>query len=387
MNVTPISVILCAAGSSSRMGRDKLTLRVGDMTVVEKAAAAFDAFFGTKRIIAAVSPGREEEFRAIFSAGKYRCVPEVCRGGSTRTESVRNALSMLEGEDGFVAVHDAARPFVSVGLIERTAAAAAVYGGAVPVLKVRDTVHTVSGGFFSGSLNREVLRAAQTPQIFGIRALCEAYSDAEKRGIAVTDDCGAVLAAGGTVAEVEGEERNIKITTPEDLKYINGGVIVRIGHGYDVHRLVTGRKLVIGGVEIPHTLGLLGHSDADVLVHAVADSLLGAAALGDIGRHFPDSDPAYSGISSIILLRRVRELVEARGFGVVNVDTTVCAQKPKLAPYIPAMIENISEALGIQRDFVSVKATTEEKLGFTGREEGISATAVCLLSGGADRRV
>ena len=154
---------------------------------------------------------------------------------------------------------------------------------------------------------------------------------------------------------------------------------MRIGQGYDVHRLVEGRRLILGGVDIPHTLGLLGHSDADVLLHAISDALLGAAALGDIGRHFPDRDPAYKGISSLLLLERVRLLVESEGYRISNVDATVVAQAPKLLPYIPAMRENIAGALGIDVSRVSVKATTEEHLGFTGRCEGIAAQAIALL--------
>lgn len=154
---------------------------------------------------------------------------------------------------------------------------------------------------------------------------------------------------------------------------------MRIGHGYDVHRLVEGRKLILGGVEIPHTLGLLGHSDADVLLHAVSDSLLGAAALGDIGKHFPDTDPKFEGANSLLLLTEVVRLVEEKGYRIENVDATVIAQRPKLAPYIEEMRKNIAKALNISLDAVNVKATTEEKLGFTGEELGISAHAVCLI--------
>ena len=154
---------------------------------------------------------------------------------------------------------------------------------------------------------------------------------------------------------------------------------MRIGHGYDVHRLVEGRKLILGGVEVPHTLGLLGHSDADVLTHAVMDALLGAAALGDIGRHFPDTDPAYAGADSLVLLDRVMELLEEKGYQVGNVDATILAQKPKLAPYIPQMRDNLAARMKMEPDQVNVKATTEERLGFTGAEEGMAAHAVCLL--------
>lgn len=154
---------------------------------------------------------------------------------------------------------------------------------------------------------------------------------------------------------------------------------MRIGMGYDVHKLVESRKLVIGGVEIPHVLGLLGHSDADVLIHAIMDSLLGAAALGDIGKHFPDTDPKYKGISSILLLRNVKNLLEDNGYKIVNIDATIIAQKPKMAPYIPDMITNIANALEIDKSQINIKATTEEGLGFTGKEEGIASQSVCLI--------
>ncbi|MBR6771910.1 MAG: 2-C-methyl-D-erythritol 2,4-cyclodiphosphate synthase [Clostridia bacterium] len=376
-----VSVVLCAAGSSTRLGRDKLMLIADGKTVVEASFDAFDGFCRVKRIILAVSPGREEEFRALFAARKCRCVPEIVTGGRERSETVWNALSLLKGEKGLIAVHDAARPFVSPELIERTVSAAEKNGGAVPVLPLKDTVHVAQKGMLVSTLDRAALRRAQTPQIFRGDILISAYEKAIAGGAEITDECGAVLLAGGEIAEVEGEERNIKITTPEDLRFLEErNFAMRIGHGYDVHRLVEGRKFILGGEEIPHEFGLLGHSDADVLLHAIADSLLGALALGDIGRHFPDSDPAYKGISSLLLLKRVCGLVSEAGHKIVNIDATVCCQRPKLSPHIEKMRKNIASVLDISVDAVSVKATTEEKLGFTGREEGVSATAVCLLA-------
>ncbi len=377
--MTPVSVIICAAGRSTRFKRDKLMLACGGSTVIEKSVRAFDDYMGTKRIILAVSPGREEEFSRLFFGKSYRCTPEICTGGENRHDTVKNALELLRGEDSLIAVHDGARPFVSVGLISSTADAASLHGGALPVLAVKDTVHVGGNGFITGLIDRSSLTAAQTPQIFAPEVIFSAYERISRENLPVTDECSAVVLNGGKVAFVPGEETNIKITTPEDLKYIGGRKSMRIGHGYDVHRLVPERKLILGGVEIPHSLGLLGHSDADVLLHAISDSLLGALALGDIGKHFPDSDPAYKGISSLILLKHVAELVGSKGYCVVNVDATVCCQKPKLAPHIEAMRKNIAGVLGVDFGAVSIKATTEEKLGFTGREEGISATAVCLL--------
>ena len=193
---------------------------------------------------------------------------------------------------------------------------------------------------------------------------------------AVTDDCSLFELAGQPVRLVEGEYANIKITTKEDLK---GESSMRIGHGYDVHRLVEGRKLILGGVEIPYEKGLLGHSDADVLLHAISDALLGAAALGDIGKHFPDTDPRFEGADSLELLRQVGLLLQQAGYTVGNIDSTILCQAPKLAAHIPAMRRHIADALGISPDAVSVKATTEEKLGFTGAGQGIAAHAVALI--------
>ena len=204
-------------------------------------------------------------------------------------------------------------------------------------------------------------------------------------GVALTDDCSAAEAAGVAVHLTPGSEENLKITTPVDLTLAEAILkrrnSMRIGHGYDVHRLTEGRKLILGGVEIPFERGLDGHSDADVLVHAVMDALLGAAALRDIGVLFPDNDPAYKGISSMLLLEKVMEHLRAAGYAVGNVDVTVLAQRPKLKDYIPAMRENLAHAMGVDLGCVSVKATTEEGLGFTGSGEGIACHAVCLLEG------
>lgn len=380
MSFTEISVIICAAGSSSRMGRDKLLLPVDGMTVIEKTVSAFEGYGGTKKIVLAVSPERVEEFGKLLARRVHTCPVAVCAGGSARQDTVWNALCALGDEAGLIAVHDGARPFVSAELIGKTADAASLSGAALPVTAVKETVHLSRDGAVCSSLDRSALRAAQTPQIFRGDILRRAYENALAQGLTLTDECSAVLALGMKVSEVPGEESNIKITTPADLRFLKKENTMRIGHGYDVHRLVPDRKFILGGVEIPHELGLLGHSDADVLLHAIADAVLGALALGDIGKHFPDTDVAYAGISSLLLLEYVGDLAREKGATVVNVDATVCAQRPKLAPHIDTMRENIARALGLDKASVSVKATTEEKLGFTGREEGVSATAVCLVS-------
>ena len=215
--------------------------------------------------------------------------------------------------------------------------------------------------------------------------MCAAMERALAEGWDFTDDCQLMEAAGHAVKLVAGLDTNLKLTTPEDIRLAQALMKersdMRIGHGYDVHKLVEGRDLILGGVKIEYEKGLLGHSDADVLTHAVMDALLGAAALGDIGRHFPDTDPAYKGIDSTLLLRRTVELLHERGYKVGNVDITIALQRPKLRPYIDQMRERLAEVMGVEVGAVSVKATTTEKLGFEGRGEGVSAYAVVLLNG------
>ena len=248
-------------------------------------------------------------------------------------------------------------------------------GAAAPAVPVKDTIKLADdAGLVESTPPRQKLFAMQTPQCFDRAAYLALAGDE-----AVTDDCQLFEQAGRPVQLVAGEYENYKITTPDDLK---GETTMRIGHGYDVHKLVEGRDLILGGVKIPYEKGLLGHSDADVLTHAVMDALLGAAALGDIGKHFPDSDPAYKGADSLALARHVAALLAEQGYRPVNVDATILCQAPKLAPHIPAMAQNLAAALGMEPGAVSVKATTEEHLGFTGQGLGIAAHAVALLEGG-----
>ena len=239
----------------------------------------------------------------------------------------------------------------------------------------------IEGLFLSSAVldtpDRATLYAVQTPQCFRRALYTQALAavTGEKASL-VTDDCSLFELAGLPVRLTEGDYANYKITTKEDLQKEK---TMRIGHGYDVHRLVEDRKLIMGGVEIPYEKGLLGHSDADVLLHAVMDAVLGAAALGDIGQHFPDNDPAYKGADSLALTREVARIIAEHGYKVGNIDATILCQRPKLAPHIPAMRRNIADAFGLPVDAVSVKATTEEHLGFTGEGLGIAAHAVALI--------
>ena len=345
------AAVIVAAGASRRMGFDKLAYPLDGGTVLEKSVRAFDTHPAIDEIL--LVAGENAPQAALLAAACAKPAKTVA-GGATRVQSVRAGLDAVNAE--YVAIHDAARPFVTPQVIWDALEAAYETGAAAPAVPVKDTVKVAADGL-----------VVETPA----QVCC----------VAVTDDCSAFELAGLPVRLTQGDYANYKITTREDLPAPekNGGNGMRIGHGYDVHRLVEGRALVLGGVTVPYEKGLLGHSDADVLTHAVMDALLGAAALGDIGKLFPDTDPAYKGADSIALLQEVGRVLARAGWAAGNIDATLLCQAPKLAPHIPAMRENLAAALGISAEDVSVKATTEEKLGFTGSGEGIAAHSVCLL--------
>lgn len=372
-SVPDTTAILVAAGASRRMGFDKLSYRLPDgRTVLETSCAALAAHPEVRQVVLVAGANRPECERIAAACPKPCCVVD---GGETRADSVRNGLAAAEG--ALVAIHDAARPFVSRAVITAALEAAARTGAAAPAVPVKDTIKVAQGGRVVSTPDRAMLYAVQTPQCFSREKYRQALACVTgEQARQVTDDCSLFELAGMPVELTAGDYGNYKITTPDDLKKEK---TMRIGHGYDVHRLVEGRKLILGGVEIPYEKGLLGHSDADVLLHAVMDAVLGAAALGDIGRHFPDTDPAYRGADSLALTRAVAALIREHGYAVGNIDATILCQKPKLAPYIEEMRRNIAAAFGVAADAVSVKATTEEHLGFTGEGLGIAAHAVALL--------
>ena len=369
-----VTAIIVAAGASRRMGFDKLSYRLPDgRTVLETSCALFAAHPAVDELVL-VAGGNRPQCEAIAAACPKPCT--VVQGGATRADSVRSGLAAAKGQ--LVAIHDAARPFASAEIITAALQAAAESGAAAPAVPVKDTIKIADqDGKVVATPDRAMLYAVQTPQCFD-RALylqaLEAVSG-EKASL-VTDDCSLFELVGLPVTLTAGDYANLKITTKEDLQKEK---TMRIGHGYDVHRLVEDRKLILGGVEVPYEKGLLGHSDADVLLHAVMDAVLGAAALGDIGQHFPDTDPAYKGADSLALTREVAKIIAAHGYKVGNIDATILCQRPKLAPHIPAMRQNIADAFGLPLDAVSVKATTEEHLGFTGEGLGIAAHAVALI--------
>jgi len=385
---TVVTAIIAAAGSGRRMGREvnKVFLPLAGQTVLARSAAAIAACPEVDGLIVVVAPGEEARAAELLAPLNLSLPWRVVAGGRERQHSVANALAVVPAGAEFVLIHDGARPLIDAAAVAAVVAAAREYGAAGVAVPVKDTIKMVdAAGYIAATPDRSTLWAIQTPQVFAVPLLRRAYEAAERDGVLATDDASLVERLGHRVRIVPGSYRNVKITTPEDLTVARALLeseeqsMQRIGIGYDVHRLVAGRRLIIGGVDIPYGFGLEGHSDADVLLHAVKDALLGAAALGDIGRHFPDSDPAYKGASSLKLLAAVGEKLAAAGWQAYNIDAVVIAEKPKLAPYIPAMNANIAAALGIAAVQVNVKATTTEGLGGAGRGEGIAAQAVAAI--------
>ncbi|HWQ62067.1 MAG TPA: 2-C-methyl-D-erythritol 4-phosphate cytidylyltransferase [Negativicutes bacterium] len=383
-----VTAIIAAAGSGRRMGREinKVFLPLAGQAVLARSVAAVAACPEVDSLIIVVAPGEEARAAEVLAPLALSLPWQVVAGGRERQHSVANALAAVPADADFILIHDGARPLVDAAAIDAAIDAAREHGAAGVAVPVKDTIKTVDdAGCIAATPDRNTLWAIQTPQVFAAPLLHRAYAAAAQGGVLATDDAALVERLGHKVRIVPGSYRNLKITTPEDLTVARALLeseaqgMQRIGIGYDVHRLVAGRPLILGGVDIPHERGLEGHSDADVLLHAIKDALLGAAALGDIGRHFPDSDPAYKGASSLKLLAAVGEKLAAAGWRVHNIDAVVIAEKPKLAPHIQAMNANIAAALGIAAGHVNVKATTTEGLGFAGRREGIAAQAVAAI--------
>jgi 2-C-methyl-D-erythritol 4-phosphate cytidylyltransferase/2-C-methyl-D-erythritol 2,4-cyclodiphosphate synthase len=306
----------------------------------------------------------------------------IVSGGDERRASVANAFARVSERADMVVIHDAARPLVSGDLIRRTVAAASEVGAAIAAIRAHDTVkQTDASGTITATLAREHIYLAQTPQAFRVPIL----RDALRVEGEATDEAMLAERAGHTVRVVDGDPQNLKITTPDDLmmaEYLTGATpapALRIGNGYDLHRLVAGRPLILGGVRIPFEKGLDAHSDGDVICHAVTDAVLGAASAGDIGRHFPDTDPAWKNADSIELLRRAAAIVRTAGYTIVNVDLVIIAQKPKIAPHVDGIRANLAGALGCDASQVSVKGKTNEGLDSMGTGESIAVHAVSLL--------
>lgn len=368
-----VIAIIVAAGRGKRLGSSlpKQFLKVRGRTILEMSVEAFEQNKYVDEIFVAANADYCELTEKLCRG--FSKLKKIVAGGAERQDSVRAALDCLRGENGVVLVHDAARPFVSEAVINAVIEGTADFGAAIPTVPAKDTIRQVDGTG-SRTLQRETLACVQTPQGFRISLLKHAFEKAQAEGFLGTDDASLVERMGINISMVQGEDANRKITTREDLE-----TEMRIGTGYDVHRLVEGRPLILCGEQIPYEKGLLGHSDADVALHALMDAMLGAAGLGDIGKHFPDTDERYRGISSMKLLQKTAELLREAGYFLGNADITIIAQRPKIAGYIPKMRVNIAEIMNCDENKINIKGTTTEKLGFVGREEGIASEAVCIL--------
>jgi 2-C-methyl-D-erythritol 4-phosphate cytidylyltransferase / 2-C-methyl-D-erythritol 2,4-cyclodiphosphate synthase len=379
-------------GQRMGAGLPKQFLEIGGRTLLDYSVDALLASPRIDEVIVAVPAAMVSTVAAsLRSRGAGRV--STISGGERRQDSVANAFAAIaEGAD-VVVVHDAARPFLTVDLIARTIEAAAAHGAAIAALRARDTIKQSAPAegegprFIQATLPRETIYLAQTPQAFRREVLARAIAAGQEGGDA-TDEAMLAERAGFRVQLVEGEVGNVKVTTQDDLDLArlrvsgraHGVALTRIGTGYDLHRLVAERPLVLGGVTIPFELGLDGHSDADIVCHAVTDAVLGAAGLGDIGRLFPDTDPAWKGADSVALLGRATALVRGAGYGVVNVDLTVIAERPKLLPYLDAMRRNLARALGCDESAVSIKGKTNEHVDSMGRGESMACHAVALIA-------
>ena len=371
------TALIVAAGSGSRMGEGvpKQFRLLGGKPVLRWAVEALVRHPAVQTVRVVIGRGQRDHAAAALAGLD---VGELIEGGAQRADSVRNGLAEIESDA--VLVHDAARPFCPGIVIDRLLASLEFYEGAAPVLAVGDTLARADETI-SEPVDRAGLVRVQTPQAFRLDALMSAYE--HWTGPSPTDETSVVRAAGMKVAAIEGDSALEKLTLPSDFEraeqWLAGRLTPRTGMGFDVHAFAGAGPIMLGGVEIPHSRGLSGHSDADVVLHAITDALLGAAGLGDIGEHFPPSDARWRGANSSIFLAHAVELLRRAGAIIDHVDCTIVAEAPKIGPHRAAMRERIAEIAGLSIDQVSIKATTTEGLGFTGRGEGIAVQAVASI--------
>ena len=382
MKLVHTVALIVAAGRGSRFGgaSPKQYVELAGKPVLRHSLEAFARHpkVGAVRVVI------HDDDRALYdaaSAGLSTLAPVT--GGATRQESVLRGLESLQAmKPAVVLIHDAARPLVDAALIDRMLAALAAAPGAIPALSVADTVKRAANGQVVETLDRRSLWRAQTPQAFRYRDIMAAHLAAAGREL--TDDAGVAEAAGLVVALVEGAEENFKVTTETDLRraqqILAPAVDVRTGSGFDVHRFGPGNQIMLCGIAVPHDHGLVGHSDADVGLHALTDAILGAIGAGDIGQHFPPTDARWRGADSAQFLAHAGALVRERGGRILSADITLICERPKVAPLRAAMVARVAAILGLDASRVSVKATTTEGLGFTGRGEGIAAQATASVA-------
>jgi 2-C-methyl-D-erythritol 4-phosphate cytidylyltransferase/2-C-methyl-D-erythritol 2,4-cyclodiphosphate synthase len=377
-----IAALIVAAGRGTRAGfaRPKQYQTLGGQPVLRRTIAPFAAHPGVDVVQVVIHPDDGEAYEGSV-AGLDIAPPAM--GGATRQESVFNGLQALSSVSvDRVLIHDAARPFVSPALISRVIDGLNEAAGAIPVLPISDTVKRIDGTQIGATVDRSNLVRAQTPQGFRFDEILSAHRAVA--GESLTDDAAVAERAGLTLLTVPGEERNFKITDAGDLSRAEAVLAgdrpdVRVGSGFDVHRFASGSSIMLCGIEVPHEFGLEGHSDADVGLHALTDAILGALGAGDIGMHFPPSDPKWAKANSAKFIQYAAELVAERDGIIAHLDLTLICERPKIGPHREAMVKRIAEILSIDPGRVSVKATTTEGLGFTGRREGIAGTASATI--------
>ncbi|MCB1214497.1 MAG: 2-C-methyl-D-erythritol 2,4-cyclodiphosphate synthase [Deltaproteobacteria bacterium] len=387
---TSLWAIIVAGGSGSRFGSDKPKqfLDLGGKSVLEHSLALFESLDWVEGVVLVLP----KDFVSVWKSKllHFSKALQVVEGGSRRQDSTEAGLAKVPENIAWVLVHDAARPLVTAKIAEEAFKSALKTGAAVAATPVADTLKEGDEkSLVVKTLSRESLYAVQTPQVFAKKVLIESLDWASTKHLSVTDEASLLEQRGYPVSLSLGSSKNFKITRDQDLEKARALLAweerqsvkshFRLGEGYDVHRLVEGRDFILGGVKIPFEKGLLGHSDADALFHAISDALLGALALGDLGHFFPDTDAKWKDANSGELLSKVYQAVQEKNFSLINLDATVICQRPKLAKHIPSMRENLAKILQVSLDQVSVKATTEESMGFTGQEEGIAVRAVVLL--------
>ncbi len=365
--------IITSAGSGERanLKTDKNLFFFDGSTVIEKTVSVFLKVKKINRIIVTVP----EKSRTVYEKLLYKLSSKIIivNGGETRTQSVKNALTLCDG--GVVLIHDGARPFITENLIKKCLYKAINEGNCVPALNLTDTLATVENGKIIKT-GRDGFLSLQTPQAFITEEIKKAYGSITPSDL-FTDDCGVYCKYIGRVNFIEGEKQNIKLTYKQDFENL---LPKKTGIGYDLHTLVPNRKLILGGVDIPHEKGLLGHSDADVIIHAIMDAMLSACSLKDIGHYFPDTDPKYKDISSAILLKKVLQIIKKQGYKPVNLSLVIMAEKPKLSPYVEKIKDSLAKLLKISPKNVGITCTTTEGVGLVGRETAIASYAVITLS-------
>lgn len=375
--------LIVAGGSGQRFGaeRPKQYLDLAGKPVLRRTVEAFLNHPQVTGVRVVIDPTWRDAYdSSVAGLG----LPDPVAGGASRQDSVRNGLEALaaDGAPDLVLIHDAARPLIDAATISAVIGALETTPGAIAAVQVADTLKRGNSGAITGTVDRDGLWRAQTPQGFRFPAILEAHRAAA--GLSLTDDAAVAERAGLAVALVPSKEDNFKVTTPDDLTRATRAIIsslwdVRTGSGFDVHRFTDGDFVTLCGLRVPHDHGLEGHSDADVGLHALTDAILGALAAGDIGSHFPPTDPRWRGADSAKFLRHAADLVAERGGVIAHADVTIICERPKVGPHRAAMAERIAQILGIEVSRVSVKATTTEQLGFTGRREGIAAQAVATI--------